>query len=158
MIKTKQTFISFFQSLFVGHTFITVITLIVNISHVYSQNLKFYQGDYTLKETFKGEAEFHYILKNTDTIFQGKFMFKSVYKDTLEKTIYKSREIFGEYKNNQKNGSWSYSHKAFESASKQSIDGLYIIQKVNGSDYTIQANFENGTANGNLASYKTNNC
>lgn len=148
MSKTKQNPISFLHSLFVNHIFIVAISLITTTSHVYSQNLKHFQGSYLLYEAFKGEADFYYTLKNADTVFQGKFMFKDVYKDTLEKTVYKSKEFIGEFKSNKKNGPWSYSHKAFESTSKQSIDGLYLIQKVNGSDYSILANFTNGIASG----------
>lgn len=114
----------------------------------FSQDVKQYEGPYAIEDTLVGEASFDFILSQRDTLFHRSFLFTSSKPDTVEQGVVFGKEFEGKYNRGTKNGKWVFRSKTFKPTEKPYINGYEIANRVNGKEYFIEGNFDDGKAQG----------
>lgn len=125
---------------------IVIILLFLNPSLSYTQTTQQYSGSYSINNNLTGKANIEFYLNGKDTIYNGIFNFSAVQK--VNENTYKSTSIIGKYKNNKKHDSWQFSHKSITPKIILFVDDYKLSQKVDGNETIIEANFNNGNADG----------
>ncbi len=97
---------------------------------------------------YKGVANFEYVLRDKDTIFEGKFEFGNITKSTNEVNS-KPIIVNGSYKNNVPDGQWVFQFGNFVSEGKKELINYKYVIGVSGIQKSIHLNFDTGKPKGN---------
>lgn len=127
-------------------TLVFSILLFLSTSLSYAQKTQQYNGNYSINDNLTGKAIFEFYLTGNDTIYNGIFNFSAV--QNVNENTYQSTSIIGKYKNNKKHDLWQFSHKTITPQTTLFVDDYKLSQKVDGNETIIEANFNNGNADG----------
>ncbi|OQD43227.1 hypothetical protein BUL40_05150 [Croceivirga radicis] len=124
-------------SLFVGFTL-----------PVCAQKLQEYTGPYTVNG-YQGNANFSYMLKDGDTVFQGPFMLKRSSLDALLEKEDESFTIKGNFSAGVPTGRWTFSFGAFNSNKQTEVEDYQYRVLVSGLQEEVSGDFLEGKLQGN---------
>lgn len=119
------------------------ILLLLFSSGMYAQEN--YSGTFKLTDSIIGFAEFEYSGSEDEPNFIGDFSFEfAKKKDTLVKSlVYK-----GGFKDNKKDGSWTFSRKNLVPGDTIKVDGYRISYPADGFEHKVESKFTEGKAQG----------
>lgn len=98
----------------------TLFFLCFNVFVSIGQEREEYNGPFQIG-TFSGNARYQYILENTDTIFDGSFLFQRSNLETLLKEQDSSFTIKGSFRDSLANGPWQFQFGEYTSDSKSEV-------------------------------------
>lgn len=125
-------------------TYYFLITLLGMAScTLYAQET--YKGTFKLTDTITGLAEFGFIERNNEKVYDGPFKFQFA-KQFEER--FKSISYSGAFSDNKKNGKWIFSSKTLVKSNDLHIDNYEISYSTSGTEHSVISNFKNGKADG----------
>lgn len=127
-------------TLFLGILFHIPISLTAQEKQLYSG--PFQVGNY------KGEATYHYTVKDADTIFDGSFQLQSSNLEALLQKEDISFSIKGNFENNYPTGYWTFRFNEFQSDSTSSLEAYQYVVNVNGTQRVASGAFKKGKPDG----------
>ncbi|UWX56510.1 hypothetical protein NYZ99_10155 [Maribacter litopenaei] len=105
--------------------------------------------------TFSGNASYQYILKNTDTIFDGSFLFQRSNLETLLQEQDSSFTIKGSFKESFANDSWLFQFGEYTSESKSEVVDFEYRILVSGTQEMAQGLLSEGIPRWRVEPYHT---
>ncbi|MDC6366920.1 MULTISPECIES: hypothetical protein [Flavobacteriaceae] len=134
-----------------GHinSFIKLFTVLLFIIGplVHSQEEQNFSGPLKLGR-FEGQAEYTYIIKDTDTILEGAF---AMQRSNLNALLSNSDDFFsfaGRFENGYPEGNWKFQFGEFQSESETEVVGYQYRVKVSGTQHEAMGNIAKGKPNG----------
>ena len=128
--------------------YILSFCLLLSIKGLFAQDGLHYKGPFTISG-YNGQADFYYLLKGKDTIYNGSFAMNTLssaglFNDTLQHYF----KVNGAFDQGTPNGDWMFSMGAFRPASKPSFVNRKIEVAVEGNQQLLSGSFKSGKPNG----------
>ncbi|WP_192901729.1 hypothetical protein [Psychroflexus aestuariivivens] len=125
------------QKIFLCFTFF----LILLGTDIHAQETQIYKGKYNLQNVGEGLAEYHYFIKQKDTIFEGEFSFSNLV-ETSGNNSFESISYNGSYKKNKMQGDWVFSFKAIDSVGKLRAKDFDLVSTTSGEEFLVKGFFD----------------
>ncbi|MFN2261975.1 MAG: hypothetical protein ABR595_07935, partial [Psychroflexus sp.] len=113
----------------------------------FAQDTQNFNGKYTLEDVGEGLAEFDYLIKKNDTIFQGEFNFSNLMNpkdnENIESIVYN-----GNFDNNEMQGEWIYSFKIIDSIAERKARAFELVSTTSGQEFLVKGVFKKNKQNG----------
>ncbi len=115
----------------------------------FGQNINQFKIDnYNINDSIKGVLNYEYYLKNKDTVLSGKFHFQSTKETENSNYQYETLGFLGDYQNNNRTDNWQFVQKRLNTSNQTQISNYDVLVSTNGIEHQVNANFNNGTAEG----------
>ncbi|WP_344820934.1 hypothetical protein [Aquimarina gracilis] len=111
------------------------------------QEKKLYEGPSQIG-TYKGEASYHYVIANNDTLLNGSFLLKSSNLEALLKKGDISFSIKGNFKDNTPSGFWKFQFNEFKTDKASTVEDNQYLVNVSGTQQIASGTFQNGRPDG----------
>ncbi len=114
---------------------------------IYAQERHKFEGPLKVGK-FEGQAEYTYVLKDTDTVLDGNF---NLHRSNLNALLQNTDDFFsfkGGFQNGYPAGRWTFQFGEFQSGSETEVVGYQYRVKVNGKQTETQGNIVQGKPDG----------
>ncbi|MCH8546228.1 MAG: hypothetical protein LAT54_05805 [Cryomorphaceae bacterium] len=125
-----------------------LLCIFASVQVINAQQLQFYNGEFTVMDTVKGNATYAFYQISEDSVqLQGEFKFLSdLYQEENVLNV-KKVSIQGNFRRGVKRGNWEY-EQSYYTVTLNRIRNLNLESTLNGMQLKISGSYVNGKANG----------